>query len=62
MQSRWKSKVMWAGIASQIISLLILMGVIDTQMGETVNQVVAGVLQILTLLTVINDPTNPTGP
>lgn len=58
-QNRWKSIVLWEALASQIISMLILLKVIDTGMGEVVNQVVAGVLQILTLVGVINNPKDP---
>jgi uncharacterized membrane protein len=58
-QNRWKSIVLWEALAAQIISILILLKVIDTGMGEIVNQVVAGVLQILTLVGVINNPKDP---
>lgn len=55
--SRWRSKLLWASIVAQIVSILIMVGVIDTGLGETINQIASGVLQILTLLGVINNPT-----
>ena len=61
MQNRWQSKVLWLSIAAQIISILVLTGVINFDQGEYVNQVVAAVLQLLVLFGVVNNPTNPDG-
>lgn len=52
---------MWSGVVAQVVSLLILLDVIDTGMGDTINQVAAGVLQLLTLFGIVNNPTNPEG-
>lgn len=60
-QVRWQSKVLWASIAAQVISILVLTGVIDLQQGEYFNQVIAAVLQLLVLFGVVNNPTNPDG-
>jgi uncharacterized membrane protein len=60
-QNRWRSPVLWSGVVAQVVSLLILLDVIDTGMGDTINQVAAGVLQLLTLFGIINNPTNPEG-
>ena len=59
-QSRWKSKVLWAAIAAQIIALLAFTGVLKL-IGVTedwLNTVIGGVLQLLVLFGVINCPTN----
>ena len=61
MQNRFKSKVLWSGIASLVVSFLIQIGVIDTGMGDTINQAVSGILNLLAAFAVLNDPTNPTG-
>ena len=58
MQNRLKSKIFWAAIAAQIVTILILMGVINTGLGETVNQIIAIVLQILVAFGVLNNPTD----
>ena len=60
-QNRWKSPVLWAGIVAQVVSMLILLDVIDSGVGDTVNQIAAGVLQLLALFGVINNPTNSAG-
>lgn len=60
-QNRFKSPVLWASIVAQVVSLLILVGAIDTGLGETINTITASVLQILTLVGVFNNPTNATG-
>ena len=57
-QNRLKSKVLWAAVVAQIISLLLALGVIDTTLGDTVNQITAGVLQLLVLFGVLNNPTD----
>ena len=57
-QNRLKSKVLWSAVVAQIISLLLAIGVIDTSLGDTVNQITAGVLQLLVLFGVLNNPTD----
>ncbi len=57
-QNRWKSPVLWTSIVAQIVSILMVTGVIDTGISETVNQIAAGVLQLLVLIGVLNNPTN----
>lgn len=61
MQSRWKSPVLYSGIVAQVVSLLILLGVIDTTLGDKINQLAALILQALSLFTMVNNPTNPDG-
>lgn len=57
-QSRMKSPVVWGAVVAQVLAILITLGVIDTGMSETINQVVAGVLQLLTIFGVLNNPTD----
>jgi len=62
-QSRFKSKVLWAAVIAQIISLGQLIGLwkelgIDAGL---LGDAAAGVLQLLVIVGVINDPTNPEG-
>lgn len=62
-QSRWKSKVMWVAAAGQVISLLQLTGAF-ARMGIDVGiagNVAAGFIQLLVIIGVLNDPTNPSG-
>jgi uncharacterized membrane protein len=61
MQNSFKSKVLWSGIASLVVSFLIQIGVIDTGMGDTINQAVSGILNLLAAFTIINNPENPNG-
>lgn len=62
-QNRWKSKVLWTAIAAQVIALLQLTGTFKALGLDTglVGNVVAGILQLLVLLGILQDPTNPTG-
>ena len=57
-QSRVKSPVVWAAVVAQVLAILITLGVIDTGMSETINQIAAGVLQLLTIFGVLNNPTD----
>ena len=59
-QNRFKSWVLWSSIAAQVIALLAFTGILKligiTE--EWANQVIGGVLQILVLVGVINNPTD----
>lgn len=55
-QNRFKSKVVWAAIAAQLLGLLIALGVIDTGMSEAINAVVVSVLELLVSFGVLNNP------
>ena len=57
-QSRWKSPVFWASLVGQVISLLLMTNVIAIADAELVNAVVAGILQILVTVGLLNNPTS----
>jgi len=62
-QPRLKSFVVWSAIVAQVISIFQLAGVfraigIDAGL---VGDIAAGVLQLLVLFGVLNNPTNKTG-
>ena len=59
MQNRFKSKVVWAAVAAQIVTLAITLGFIDTGLGTSLNSVVAIVLQFLVAVGVLNNPEDP---
>lgn len=60
-QNRFKSPVLWASLAAQLLSMLVLVGAIDTGVSEAVEAVIAAVLQLLAAFGVLNNPTNPSG-
>jgi uncharacterized membrane protein len=59
-QNRWKSKVLWAAIAAQVIALLQLTGALEAIGIDAglIGDVVAGVLQLLVILGILNNPTD----
>ena len=57
-QNRLLSPVTLAAIAAQVLSILVLAGVIDTGMSEAIEAVVVAVLELLTTFGVLNNPTN----
>lgn len=57
-QNRLFSPVTLAAIAAQLLSILVLAGVIDTGMSEAIKGVVVSVLELLTTFGVLNNPTS----
>lgn len=57
-QSRLRSPVVWAAVVAQILTLLLTVGWIDIGLSEAVTQIVAGVLQLLVIFGVLNNPTD----
>lgn len=57
-QNRLLSPVTLAAIAAQLLSILVLAGVIDTGMSESIEAVVVAVLELLTTFGVLNNPTS----
>lgn len=60
-QNRFRSPVLWASLVAQILSMLVILGVIDTGLSEAVESVSASLLQLLAAFGVLNNPTNPSG-
>ena len=62
-QNRFRSKVLWASIAAQILSLLQLTGALEALSLDAgvIGDVIAGVLQILVIVGVLNNPTDGEG-
>lgn len=57
-QNRLLSPVTLAAIAAQILSILVMVGVIDTPMSDAIEQLVASFLQLLVAFGVLNNPTD----
>jgi len=57
-QNRLKSPVVWGAIIAQIMSALVLLGVLDVGQSEAVSGLVAAVLQLMVAFGVMNNPTN----
>ena len=56
IKERIKSPVTLAAIVGQIVTILLMVGAINTGLGDTVNNVTAGVIQLLVLFGVLNNP------
>ena len=57
-QSRWQSKYVWVALTTQVLSILVLTGVLDVAQSEMANQIIALLLQIGTIVGIINNPTD----
>lgn len=56
IKERLKSPVTLAAIVGQIVTILLMVGAISTGAGDTVNNVTAGIIQLLVLFGVLNNP------
>lgn len=61
MKDRLKSPVVWSAVLAQVLTILVTLGVLDVGQSETVNAVIAGIMQLLVLFGVLNNPTNESG-
>ena len=57
-QNRLRSPIVWASVAAQALSILVALGAVNTGLSDTLNGVVAAVLQLLVVLGVLNNPTD----
>lgn len=61
MQNRLKSPVFWASIVAQILSILVITGVIDAGQSDSITAIVTAVLEAFTVFGLLNNPTNKDG-
>jgi len=61
MQSRLKSPVVWAAILGQLVIILTATGVIPIEVVGQVEVIGAALIEILTVVAVLNNPTNKNG-
>lgn len=59
MQNRFKSLVLWTSIVAQVVVIGLLTHLFNIGLGDTINAVASAVLQLLVLLGILNNPTNP---
>ena len=55
-QNRFKSPVVWAAVVAQILTILIVLDVINVAQQDTINALVASVLQLLVAFGILNNP------
>lgn len=61
VQNRIKSPVFWSALIAQLLSILVLTGVIGAEWSGAITGIVTAVLEALTVFGVLNNPTNKTG-
>lgn len=57
MQNRFKSKVLWVSILTQIISILLAIDIIDIGTSDTLNTIVIAVCELFVTFGILNNPT-----
>ena len=58
MQNRFKSKVLWVSIGTQILSVLIALGVIDTGRSELIETILVSFCEVFVAFVILNNPTS----
>ncbi len=58
MQNRFKSKVLWIGIITQVLSILIALGVIDMGVSGQVEAVLVSICELFVSFGILNNPTS----
>lgn len=59
-QKRWRSAPLWIALAAQLISLLVILGVIDAGQSDVLNGLIIALCETLTAFGVLNNPTSKT--
>ncbi len=57
-QNRFKSPVFWSSLATQILSILVLVGVIGADWSTAISGIVTAVLEAFTIFGLLNNPTD----
>lgn len=57
LKNRLKSPVVWASIAAQVLSIMVLLGVIGQEWSNAITGIVSALLEALTIFGVLNNPT-----
>lgn len=60
-QKRWQSPVVWLAVLGQLVIILTATGVVDVQVIDMIKVIGAALIEVLTLLAVLNNPTNRNG-
>lgn len=57
-QNRFKSPVFWSSLATQILSILVLVGVIGAEWSTAISGIITAVLEAFTIFGLLNNPTD----
>lgn len=58
MQNRFKSKVLWISIGTQILALLMTLGVINITTSNILETIIVSVCELFVILGILNNPTD----
>ena len=57
-QKRWLSAPLWTALGAQLLSLLVIVGVIDVGQSDVLKALIIAVCETLTAFGVLNNPTS----
>lgn len=58
MQNRFKSKVLWVSIGTQVLAILLSLGLIDTGCSETFETILVSLCELFVAFGILNNPTS----
>lgn len=58
MQNRFKSKVLWLSIGTQVLAFLLALGIIDAGTSDTINTILIAVCELFVTFGILNNPTS----
>ena len=58
MQNRFKSKVLWLSVGTQILSILLSLGVIDVGCSEFYETILISACELFVAFGILNNPTS----
>lgn len=58
IQNRFKSPVLWITVLAQVLSILMMMGVIDSGQSEIIHNIAIVILEIMVAFGILNNPTS----
>lgn len=59
-QNRFRSPVVWVSLATLIVGLLMQVGIIGDTENKQIMQIVGTIIEMLTVIGILNNPTNKT--
>ena len=60
IQNRFKSIVTWTSLAALVLNILVQFGVILPDQSSAISGAIGGVLNMLVIFGILNNPTDPT--
>lgn len=58
LQNRFKSKVLWVSLATQVLAMLMTLGVINVTTSDILNTIIVSICELFVAFGILNNPTD----